>query len=79
MKQMSHLSTILMIMVGFEQTCDICDARHDYMHFTHGQSFTMYDDWEALEYFVSSTKMAFETKLMCKVNIDMLVLCAAYR
>ena len=39
----------------------------------------MYDDWDDLPYFISSQQQVFEAKLIRRLNIDVLVLCAAYR
>jgi hypothetical protein len=39
----------------------------------------MYEDFDSLDYFVSSRKVAFSQALLRKFNIEMLILCAAYR
>ena len=49
------------------------------MYMEQGATKTMYQDWDKLKYFVSSPTVVLESKLMYRLNIDVLVLCAAYR
>jgi hypothetical protein len=56
-----------------------CAAKHHYMYVELDDQKLMYDDWNTLPYFVVTPHLVIETKLMNRLNVEVLVLCAAYR
>lgn len=64
---------------AFYKSCTDCGVKHYYQHYEPDGAKYMYSDWDSLDYFISSPSVVLETKLMRRLNIDVLVLSAAYR
>ncbi len=58
----------------------MCGSRHYYQHFVSQENeMLLYEDSAQLKYFVMSSQVCYETKLLFRCQTDILVLCAAYR